>query len=79
MRGRMTPFRLEVSDHAALRLSQRGISRQIIRQCVATGILENLDVGGRLVKALRIRQRILVVVYLEVRGGALVVTAYWKG
>ena len=75
----MTPFRLEVSDHAADRIHQRGITRQLIRQCIATGTLETLDVGGRLVKTLRVQRRTLIVVYLDIRGGgALVVTAYWK-
>lgn len=75
----MTPFRLEVSDHAAQRLRQRGITREAIRRNIALGQLAGLDVNGRLVKEYWVRRRCLVVVYLEMRGGALVITAYWKG
>lgn len=74
----MSPSRLEISDHAAGRLRERQISRQAVRNCLAQGTLVGLDIGGRLVRTLTVGRRTLVVVYLEVKGGALVVTAYWR-
>lgn len=74
----MTPFRLDVSDHAAYRLRERGITREGVRRCIAKGDRTSLDVNGRLVKEIRLKRKILVVVYIELKDGALVITAYWK-
>ena len=49
-----------------------------IRRCVAIGRMVAIDVNGRAVKECRIRNRVLVVVYIEVTGGALIVTAFWR-
>lgn len=74
----MSPARLELSDHAALRMKVRQITRMQIRRCVAIGRMVAIDVNGRAVKECRIRNRVLVVVYIEVTGGALIVTAFWR-
>jgi Domain of unknown function (DUF4258) len=74
----MAPFRLDISEHAAHRLKERGITREVIRRCISAGERTSLDVNGRLVKQLLFKDKILTVVYLELKGGALVITAYWK-
>jgi hypothetical protein len=74
----MSPFRLEISDHAAARFRERGITRQLVRACIAYGDVGSVDLSGRLVCEWSVRRKILVVVYIEVKGGVLVVTAYWK-
>jgi hypothetical protein len=74
----VSPFRLEVSDHAEDRLKLRGITRQLVRQCIAKGKLDSLDVSGRLVRELNVGRKTLVVVNLDIDGGALLVTAYWR-
>ena len=50
----------------------------MIRDCLAKGEARSVDVNGRLVRSLPIGKRVLVVIYIEIRGGALVVTAYWR-
>lgn len=42
----MTPFRLELSDHAAARLKQRLITREQVRNCVAKGTVLGFDLRG---------------------------------
>ena len=75
----MTPFRLELSEHAAARLKQRLITREHVRKCVAKGNILGFDLRGRVVCQARIGRDDLVVVYIEIPQGVLVVTAYWKG
>ena len=74
----MAPARLEIPQHAALRLRQRRISRQMIRRCIARGQLLGIDVNGRSIAALAVGKRTLVVVYIAEKHGFLAVTAYWK-
>jgi hypothetical protein len=75
----MSPSRLEVSDHAKERLKQRSITRQKIRECLAKGRISGVDLKGRRIAELKSGRKTLVVIYLEVTGGYLIVTAYWKG
>ncbi len=75
----MAPSRLEVPDHAQERLKQRGITRVQVRACLYEGTLVGADLNGRRINQKRIGKRLLVVVYLQVVGGHIVVTAYWKG
>ena len=75
----MTPFRLELSDHAAARLKQRLITREQVRSCVAKETVLGFDLRGRVLCQARIDREDLVVVYIEIPQGVLVVTAYWKG
>jgi len=75
----MSPSRLEVPDHAGERLKQRAITRKQVRDCIHLGSLTGTDLKGRLVSQKRFGNRLLVVVYLEVIGGHLIITAYWKG
>jgi len=75
----MPPARLEISAHASERLRERLITRSQVRQCLAKGVLNGLDLRGRFVKEIAIEKRILVVVYLQAKAGYIVITAYWKG
>ena len=75
----MTPFRLEISEHAALRLKQRLITREQVRTCVAKGSVLGFDLRGRQICQARIDGDDLIVVCIEIPQGVLVVTAYWKG
>jgi hypothetical protein len=75
----LAPFRLEISEHAAERFKQRGITRQHVRDCLARGSRIGFDLRGRFICAAQIMGRELIVVYLEIPLGVLVVTAYWKG
>ena len=75
----MSPARLEISDHAKLRLKQRDITRQKVRECLAKGKVTGVDLRGRRISEYTTGQKSLVVIYLEVKGGYLIVTAYWKG
>ncbi len=75
----MTPSRLEVPDHAQERLKQRQITRQQVRDCLYKGFLIGTDLKGRRTNQKTIGKRTLIVVYLEVLGGHVVITAYWKG
>ena len=73
----MSPFVLELSDHAKLRLKQRAITRNQVRLCLTHGTQKSFDIRGRRVRIIKIRSRILEVIYLEISGGYLIVTAYW--
>ncbi len=75
----MSPSRLEVPDHAQERLKQRRITRQQVRDCLSQGLLIGTDLRGRRINQKTIGKRILIVVYLEMLGGHVVITAYWKG
>jgi len=75
----MAPSRLEISDHAQDRIKQRGITRQQVRNCLNLGKITGIDLRGRKICQKRIGSRLLIVVYIEVVGGQLVVTACWKG
>ena len=75
----MTPFRLEISEHAALRLKQRLITREQVRTCVAKGSVLGFDLHGRHICQARVDGDDLIVIYIEIPQGVLVVTAYWKG
>ena len=75
----MSPFRVEIPSHAKERLKLRGISREAARKCLAKGDFVGLDVRGRNTKRIRLGRRTLEVVYLDITGGYLVVTAYWVG
>lgn len=74
----MSPFKLEISDHAAQRIKQRVITRALVRRCVVSGQIVGFDIRGRVIREMSFGKRKLVVVYLEIKLGALVVTAYWK-
>lgn len=74
----MAPAHLDISTHAAERLRERLITRNQVRICLAKGRLCGVDVRGRYVKEVRIERRVLVVVYLQVKAGYLVITAYWR-
>jgi hypothetical protein len=74
----MAPAPLEVSPHAALRLKERRISRTEVRRCIALGETTRIDISGRFIAELPLARRTLLVVYLKVRGGYLLITAYWK-
>lgn len=60
-------------------LRQRGITRSQVRRCLARGRVIGLDIGGRRIKRLSVNGKTLEVIYLEVAGGYLVVTAYFRG
>ena len=75
----MAPFRLEISEHAAGRFKQRGITRQHVRDCVARGNQMGFDLRGRFICAAQIMGRELIVVYLDITHGVLIVTTYLKG
>ena len=74
----MSPFKLEISDHAAQRLKQRLITRDLVRQCVIKGQLVGFDIRGRVIREFLVGRRRLVVIYIEITLGVLVVTAYWR-
>ena len=75
----MAPFRLEVSDHAALRLKQRSITREQVRTCIASGNVIGYDIRGRTISQIHFNGEFLIVIYLPIPLGAIVVTAYWGG
>ena len=75
----MAPAHLEISTHAAERFRERVITRSQVRLCLAKGKLCGLDLRGRFVRELKIEKQVLVVVYLQVKAGYSVITAYWKG
>ena len=75
----MAPFRLEVSDHAALRLKQRSITREEVRSCIASGSIVGYDIRGRTISQIRLNGDVLIVIHLPIPLGAIVVTAYWGG
>jgi hypothetical protein len=74
----MSPFLVEISEHAATRLKQRVITRAQVRKCLASGT-KKLDLNGRKTKIQKFGNKTLEVIYLDVSGGYLVITAYWKG
>jgi hypothetical protein len=74
----MSPFLLQISEHARLRLKQRAITRSQVRKCLSSGE-KKLDLNGRKMKHQKIGAKFLEVIYLEIAGGYLVITAYWKG
>ena len=75
----MAPSRLEVSDHAQDRLKLRKITRKHVRDCIHNGVLVGTDIKGRKVNEKKIGNKVLVVIYIDIVGGAMVVTSYWKG
>lgn len=75
----MSPAKLELSDHAKERLKQRRITRQQVRDALASGEFLGVDLRGRRMVGKKVRGRILIVVYITAAGGFLVITAYWKG
>ena len=76
----MAPSRLELSEHANERLRQRCITRDQIRRVLRqSSQLTTSDINGRKIKEKKFGKKILVVVYLDILGGQLIVTAYWKG
>ncbi len=75
----MSPFLLEVSEHAHERLKTRRIARNLVRQCIIKGELVELHENGREVRQLSIKNKILEVVYLAKKGGFILITAYWLG
>ncbi|HLB58799.1 MAG TPA: DUF4258 domain-containing protein [Bdellovibrionota bacterium] len=74
----MTPFFLEISRHAKERIKQRRITRKKIRDCIIHGDLLNIDYRERRTRALKFGAKTLEVIYLEIKMGYLVVTAYWR-
>ena len=75
----MSPARLDISKHAKERLKQRGITRQRVREAMAKGQIISLDYRDRKLAEHSVGQKTLVVIYLEIKGGYLIVTAFWKG
>ena len=75
----MSPVFVRISEHAASRMKQRGITRRQVRRCLTRGKAVGVDITGRRIKRIRVNHDVLEVIYLEVAGGYLVVTAYVKG
>ncbi len=75
----MAPFNLEISDHAALRLKERRVTREQVRRCLAKGTLTAVDTNGRSIKRFAFKKRVLEVIYVERQLGFVIVTAYWRG
>jgi hypothetical protein len=75
----MSPSRLEVPRHAMDRLKLRKVTRRQIRECLHKGILVSTDGSGRRINEKNFGRQTLTVVYLVVREGHMVITAYWKG
>lgn len=75
----MAPSRLEVPPHAMDRLKLRKVTRRQIRECLHKGNLVSTDGNGRRINEKKFGKQTLTVVYLLVRHGYMVITAYWKG
>jgi hypothetical protein len=75
----MSPFVLEIPEHAAKRLKLRKISRNDVRKAIITGELIEVKASGRQIRQLKIGNRMLEVVYLSRPGGFILVTCYWGG
>ena len=75
----MSPFILEIPDHAEERLKLRKISRHHVRKAIITGELIEVNANGRQIRQLKIGSRTLEVVYLSRPGGFILVTCYWGG
>jgi hypothetical protein len=75
----MSPFVLIVDKHALDRFQLRGITRQKIRSAIVKGELVEFQTNGRKVRRLNIGKRLLEVVYVNLKLGYAVVTAYWIG
>lgn len=77
----MTPKQIRYSDHAAMRLRQRGITRQAVRAVLAQGLAEaaRSDAGEpRWITWGKWKGRDLGVVYVERAAELLVVTVQWR-
>jgi hypothetical protein len=75
----MSPFILVVDKHALERFRLRGITRQKIRRTIVQGELIDFQSNGRKTRRLKFGPRILEVVYVDLKLGYTVVTAYWIG
>ena len=75
----MSPFILEIPEHAAERLKLRKISRHLARKAIITGKLIEVQANGRQVRRLKLGSKSLDVVYLSRPGGFILVTCYWGG
>ncbi len=61
------------------RFQLRGITRQKIRRTIVRGVLIQFEENGRKTRRLRFGSRTLEVVYVNLKLGYAVVTAYWMG
>ena len=75
----VSPFFLEIPEHALQRLKMRKISRHHVRKVIVLGELVEVHDNGRNVRRLKIGSKILEVVYLGRPGGFVLVTCYWLG
>ncbi|MGK5088131.1 DUF4258 domain-containing protein [Bdellovibrionota bacterium FG-2] len=75
----MSPFALVVDKHAMERFQLRGIIRQKIRRTIIQGELIDFQQNGRKSRRLRFGSRTLEVIYVDMKLGYAVVTAYWIG
>jgi hypothetical protein len=75
----MSPFFPEIPKHATGRLKIRKISRDLVRRCIARGVLIEVREDGRQVRQLEVSNRLLEVIYRQRTGGFILVSCYWKG
>ena len=74
----MSPFALDLSEHARIRIKERRISRSQIRTCIAKERSVGSQPGGRQLKRIKFGKRALEVIYLSKQDGVVVITAYWR-
>ena len=75
----MSPFILDIPDHALERLRLRKITRHQVRQAIMLGELVEVKENGRNIRRHKIGNRFLEVVYLNRMGGFILITCYWGG
>ena len=74
----MAPFRLELTAHAKFRMKQRSITRQQIRSALSIPDERILQEGELMIVRKQFTHSTLRVVYIPVKLGYKVVTAYWE-
>lgn len=75
----MSPFLLKITIHASKKLKKRKITRENLRKGLIQGATENHPSKLKKRKKIKVKKRTLEIIYIDILGGYLIVTAYWLG